>query len=660
MATYYGDNNDNIIHGSKLSDELYGYDGNDTLEGASGDDFMIGGVGDDFLAGDDGNDKLYGEGGNDMLNGGLGNDELYGGKGNDTLNGGSGNVYMFGGVDNDTYIIANNDGIHVIGDEDGTDVVKFTDVKSTDITRITRGELNELLIEYGDKSQLRIGSYFSSDSYHIEQFNFSDGLTWSWQDIKLKALAIASDGDDTLYGYDDENDNLAGLGGNDTLDGGAGNDTLNGGLGEDSMEGRSGNDTYIIANNDGIDRIHDFNGTDVVKFTDVKSTDITRVTRGYYTLLIEYGDNSQLMISYYFSSEDYRIEQFNFSDGLTWSWQDIKLKTLAIASDGDDALYGYNYENDNLAGLGGNDRLYSEDGNDTLNGGLGNDQLHGGYGNDTYIIANNDGVDTIYEGGGNDVVKFTDIKLTDITRITRDDWDLRIEYGDNNQLTISSYYYKKHNRIIELFNFDKGDVLQRIIVGDDYLRGTKFNNALSGSSGAETLTGGNGKDLYIGGLGKDSLRLGEKIAVTDTIKIADGDSLVSSYDIVSGFELGVGFSNETTDKLDLSSTAIAANIAAVDGVNAGVIKSHAITSGIISFDDADSFSSALTLTNKMLNTVFSYLQNNITAGTVAFTALGNTYVFQDSGADDTLVMLSGVVASNLNSTGLVAGGVWLA
>lgn len=59
-------------------------------------------------------------------------------------------------------------------------------------------------------------------------------------------------------------------------------------------------------------------------------------------------------------------------------------------------------------------------------------------------------------------------------------------------------------------------------------------------------------------------------------------------------------------------------------------------------------------------TAFKYLQANFSAGeTVAFTAVGNTYVFQGNGAADTAVQLTGVLASNLNTDGLAAGGVWL-
>jgi len=116
------------------------------------------------------------------------------------------------------------------------------------------------------------------------------------------------------------------------------------------------------------------------------------------------------------------------------------------------------------------------------------------------------------------------------------------------------------------------------------------------------------------------------------------------------------------DKLDLDGTAIAADTTGVDGaVNFGIIRSHAIDKGMISFDDVDTYGTALTLTAGNLASVFNYLQANLVGGqTVAFIAIGNSYVFQDGGSIDTVVQLTGVTASGLSLDGLTAGGVWLA
>lgn len=130
---------------------------------------------------------------------------------------------------------------------------------------------------------------------------------------------------------------------------------------------------------------------------------------------------------------------------------------------------------------------------------------------------------------------------------------------------------------------------------------------------------------------------------------------------VTDFKLGTGVSTEGVNQLDLASTLIAANTNGVNGVDAGVIHSHSISNGIISFDDIDSYATPLTITAASnLANVLDYLQANITDNnTVAFVSEGNTFVFQDGGMTDTLVELVGVSSSSINTSGLVAGSIWL-
>ena len=136
---------------------------------------------------------------------------------------------------------------------------------------------------------------------------------------------------------------------------------------------------------------------------------------------------------------------------------------------------------------------------------------------------------------------------------------------------------------------------------------------------------------------------------------------MTGFDVATGFKLGSGIvSTEGVDRLDLDSTNIAANATAVDGINSGIIFSHHIFDGIISFDDINNYTSPLVLTAGNLTNVFGYLQNNITAEeTVAFNGLGNTYVFQDGVISDTLLQLTGITAGSLSNTGLVADGLWI-
>ena len=155
----------------------------------------------------------------------------------------------------------------------------------------------------------------------------------------------------------------------------------------------------------------------------------------------------------------------------------------------------------------------------------------------------------------------------------------------------------------------------------------------------------------------------ESTAASDTIRISSGESLINDYDVASGFTLGKGaVSAKGVDKLDLPSALIAGNIASGDGMDSGLIRSHHIVNGIISFDDVNIFTSALTISNANILSVLSYLQSNGDGfgGTVAFKAGNDTYVFQNGVVDDTLIELTGIfTASGVNTTGLGVNTIWV-
>ncbi len=680
---------------------------------------LQGTLGDDYIDAPDG--QSY------TLPGLAGNDTVLGGNLSDTLTGGLGNDVLKGREGADTYVFAKGDGFDTLFDR-GANTIRFSDVASTELTQISRSADN-LLLGYGPDGQLTISNYFNADSYHLHQFEFSDGVTWDYAEFKAKVLQ-ATDGDDFLAGYNNEQNTLAGLGGNDDLRGGNLSDTLNGGIGNDLLSGNAGVDTYLFAKGDGLDVLYD-NGLNIIKFTDAASTEI-KATRDGNNLKLAVGDGQVAISSYFYVGQEL---QFQFTDGVTWTYADI-LPKMIQATEGDDYLAGWDGVRHSISGLGGNDYIFGANLNDTLQGGKGNDYLAGNGGIDTYLFAQGDGLDRVYTDGA-DILKFVDANLSDFSSVksTRD--GLVIAYSDTDQVTVNGWS--------NLLKFADGGSLERFILGyrtDDVLEGTAKNdvfvgnagidkligregndlyllngvvdavcelpgdgidtvnsfvtyslpdnvenlnlmgskaihgkgntlnntlkgnaqaNILKGDAGFDVLTGGNGGDWLNGGSGKDKIILTETVATTDTVLIATGDSLSSSYDAVIGFALGNGISADTADRLKLGGKAIAADTTGADGMDVEQIKSHAISDGIIRFDDTDTYADALSLTVANLEDVSDYLHNNFTdSQTLAFTLEGNTYVFQDNGADDTLVQLLDVLATNLNTTGLVAGGIWLA
>ncbi|WP_295409026.1 calcium-binding protein, partial [uncultured Thiocystis sp.] len=270
--------------------------------------------------------------------------------------------------------------------------------------------------------------------------------------------------------------------------------------------------------------------------------------------------------------------------------------------------------------------------NNVLTGNTAANVLTGGTGNDTYVIDNS-----------GDVVTETSTLATEIDTV-------------NSSIT---YTLSANVERLTLTGFSAingtGNSLNNVLTGNSSA------NTLVGGAGADTLKGDESNDILAGGTEKDVYTLTESVAATDTVRIAAGDSLVASYDVVSSFKLGIGTTSTTgVDQLDLVTTVVAANAASVNGTDSGNIHSHSIFNGLITFDDADAYAAPLTLTAADLPNVFTYLQSNITAGaTVEFNALGNTYVFQGGETDDILIQLTGVTSSSLTTTGLADGGLWI-
>ena len=149
---------------------------------------------------------------------------------------------------------------------------------------------------------------------------------------------------------------------------------------------------------------------------------------------------------------------------------------------------------------------------------------------------------------------------------------------------------------------------------------------------------------------------------------------ITGYDVITDFATG-------SDTLDLQGTTVAAaNTAGTTGaqqstlqIGSQTIKSHAISNGIVTFDDAAPYSSALSLTSTAsVAAVVSYLSRNdigTTGTTVAFTAtisgVAHSFVYEQlstgtpaSTAQYLLVDLSGVTLTSggTSVTSLISAG----
>src|SRR5687768_820108 len=232
-----------------------------------------------------------------------------------------------------------------------------------------------------------------------------------------------------------------------------------------------------------------------------------------------------------------------FSSGLKAAGKPVVSAALLGGTGGDDTLLGTT-ANDTLQGFAGNDTLFGDLGNDTLEGGAGADSHYGGAGTDFVSFANatagvgvnlglaggglsggfggeavgdvydgiegiigspfddiligqTGGSDTIYGGGGNDLLSGQGGTAADTL------------YGGAGFDSVS-YADQTVGLVINLPGVAgtggtaTGDRLYEI----EDLTGGSGNDTFSGSIAPETLHGAGGNDTLNGGLGSDTLEGG--------------------------------------------------------------------------------------------------------------------------------------------------------
>ena len=477
---------------------------------ASGGLPQTGGSQADALQGGGGNDWLEGQDGNDQLIGGAGRDVLVGGRGNDTLQGGS---------ESDLYLIAYGDGDDRISDADGTpgnlDEVRLVNLRSSAVRVERIGPDLVLQASYGPR--LTVLNHFGADWARIEKVSFIDGVAWSAEELKQRAvIGGATAGNDLLGGYSDMVCRIAALAGDDTLiggdlgdllDGGSGNDlisggpgpdTLIGGGGNDTLEGGNGSDLYRLRRGSPLTQIRDLDAVadarDEVLLEDRLPTDVLGVERLGDTLTLRLSGGEELRVLAHFSNPILRIERVRFSGGSLWEeaainerlviggatagndllggYEGIVNRIAAMA--GDDTLIGGNLA-DSLDGGPGNDSLIGGDGNDTLIGGSGGDTLSGGGGSDLYLIQGSEGSTLIRDfdptPDKRDEVRFQSLDSTAVTSVERRGNDVTLRFGAAGQLTVphqftSSAYGVDGFRFADGQLWGSGDLLARAqIVG---------------------------------------------------------------------------------------------------------------------------------------------------------------------------------------------------
>lgn len=558
------------LEGSSSNDTLRGYDdSDDTIEGLGGNDFLRGMQGDDVLLGGEGNDVLEGGRGADVLDGGAGADQLYGGIGVDTYvlraDGGHDilNRANAGFILGDYY--ASFPDLDTIRVDSGIDPSQLRLLNSAGGLLVSLASGGASMRDTGNA----LNPDYNLDGPGIARIEFANGIFWDAVEIRRRSLLGATENGETIRGYANSNDAIAGQGGNDVLfgfggadalqgdqgndtlygdagddqlAGGGGNDTLYGDAGDDQLAGGAGSDTliggcgddlYTFSRGDGLDILVDAvalsDSSDVLRFTaDISAEDI-QLAVDADNLYIEIRDSTDAVT---LSRGNLGLDRVEFADGTVWGHTTLTADSITrrgsafadslIGTGANDHLQGL-AGNDALSGLGGSDMLEGGLGNDVLlggaggdilDGGAGDDRLEGGEGSDFYQFDTGFGRDLIVETGDavEDVLRFLPGVSSGDIKLTRDLNFIYLEVrGDSDVISFARENLGLDRiEIADCTLWSREDLLSesvpfRVTSGNDLIYGGADGDTLIGLAGNDVIHGLEGADFLDGGVGNDLL-----------------------------------------------------------------------------------------------------------------------------------------------------------
>jgi len=255
MATFTGNEQDNLLNGTEEADQISGLQGNDTLQGFGGDDVILGGAGNDRIVagagndlarGGDGNDFMQGNEGNDVLFGGAGDDRIYGGPGDDFVSGGLGNDLLCSGIGSADLVTAGAGDDRVIfyrgtGQQDAADqnnvLIGGSGVDTLDVLRAS----------YFGSAENAATTIFDMENFAVI-FRETDGdAVVAEQNAALfygfeKILVRGGSAIDYRGAFQDMD--VQGTDNADTFRGGSGDEIFRGGGGDDLFSGGGGTDVF--------------------------------------------------------------------------------------------------------------------------------------------------------------------------------------------------------------------------------------------------------------------------------------------------------------------------------------------------------------------------------------------------------------------------------
>jgi VCBS repeat-containing protein len=550
-----GSGHDDTITGDDNDNRLQGLGGNDSLAGGAGSDQLLGDAGDDTLVAGVGNDDLDGGAGDDSLNGGDDFDSFYGGAGNDTIDVGGPDQYdVVGYWDDPSGVIVNlsadvdlDSGVAGKSAKDGfggTDelinVLNVSGSQSAD--RIVGGDAGEIIHgEGGNDTLIGGGGADGLDYYGAVGGAGGVGVTvdLNIQDGTTAQTISDSEGVDVISGFEDVGgsfyddvfigDSVAnsfqGRGGRDTVTGGGGDDILYGdgavvehrhsGLladGNDEIVDATGNEYIVFTTADfydinffregndllvagAIDGNYDFNDTGSVRIRDLYAgAAIAFVLIDTAAYNLDYGTDPEIA-KFYFASD---------------------IANGGDHADGTEVLLGTEFGDLINGNAGFYDAVYAGDGADTVDGGSGFDQIRGEGGDDSLsggddddILRGDQGNDTLDGGEGIDRARYDNASGGVIANLAAGTAVQADGFGDSGSDALIGIEQVRGSNFDDMLTGDGNDNRLEGRSGNDSLTGGAGDDELRGDGGDDTLLGGAGRDEFLGGDGNDFIDGGD-------------------------------------------------------------------------------------------------------------------------------------------------------
>ncbi|WP_447971535.1 calcium-binding protein [Nitrospira sp. M1] len=521
----------------------------------------------------------------------LGSDEdndIAGTDGDNLLDGGGGDDMLTGHDGSDTYVYDLGDGHDVIVEgEDalGRDVIQLgAGLVPVDLTleRIGTQGLDVRLHLQGIAGSMVLKNQLAGSGQGIEELVFHDGTVWAGDDLLARLLADAStDGDDTIYGFEDRSDVidggagddvLHGLSGDDVLYGGDGDDTLSGGDGLDSFDGGLGSDTVdyreslddLVVNLDQ-QNVSDSNtvetfvsienaigGSGNDRFVGSSGANVFGGMGGSDTYVFGAGAGHDVIQENGAEEDIDRVELSGLTEAdvsVTRSGHERQDLLLTINATGEtltmenyfiDAAHGVEviqfadgsqwdrgkvFTLVPFVGTNGDDTIWGTPHDDVFVSSLGNDMSDGQEGGDMYYYASGHGSDTVEDTGtvveDHDSLQFSDLSRTDLT-FARTAADLFVTVIATQHVLQITNQFTSGGLGLEQIVFSDGEAWNR---SDIETLVTDYANALNGTAADDTITGTSSANTLVGQKGNDTLH-GKKGSDTYIFTRGDGQDVI--------------------------------------------------------------------------------------------------------------------------------------